>query len=304
MIRSLIVRLLLVIAPAALGLAVTAIWSAAGGGPPFYVLGSLTWLPFMIGLALAAVVGPALVTAQVLKGRAADGLQRELDEQSARHRRVLSRLDHELKNPIQGIRAALADEPSARQLASIDAQSQRLTSLITDLRRISEVEDTTLELTEIDITALVQEAMAGMRELPDATGRRITAALPRAPRPLPTIIGDEDLLFLVLANTLSNAVKYSRADDAIEVRGRAEDDQVILEIADTGRGIAADELALVWEELGRSRESHGIEGSGLGLPLVRAIVERHRGAVSLESWHGEGSTLTLRLPVAGPRPPR
>ena len=304
MIRSLIVRLLLVIAPAALGLAVTAIWSAAGGGPPFYVLGSLTWLPFMIGLALAAVVGPALVTAQVLKGRAADGLQRELDEQSARHRRVLSRLDHELKNPIQGIRAALADEPSARQLASIDAQSQRLTSLITDLRRISEVEDTTLELTEIDITALVQEAMAGMRELPDATGRRITAALPRAPRPLPTIIGDEDLLFLVLANTLSNAVKYSRADDAIEVRGRAEDDQVILEIADTGRGIAADELALVWEELGRSRESHGIEGSGLGLPLVRAIVERHGGAVSLESWHGEGSTLTLRLPVAGPRPPR
>ena len=304
MIRSLIVRLLLVIAPAALGLAVTAIWSAAGGGPPFYVLGSLTWLPFMIGLALAAVVGPALVTAQVLKGRAADGLQRELDEQSARHRRVLSRLDHELKNPIQGIRAALADEPSARQLASIDAQSQRLTSLITDQRRISEVEDTTLELTEIDITALVQEAMAGMRELPDATGRRITAALPRAPRPLPTIIGDEDLLFLVLANTLSNAVKYSRADDAIEVRGRAEDDQVILEIADTGRGIAADELALVWEELGRSRESHGIEGSGLGLPLVRAIVERHGGAVSLESWHGEGSTLTLRLPVAGPRPPR
>ena len=304
MIRSLIVRLLLVIAPAALGLAVTAIWSAAGGGPPFYVLGSLTWLPFMIGLALAAVVGPALVTAQVLMGRAADVLQRELDEQSARHRRVLSRLDHELKNPIQGIRAALADEPSARQLASIDAQSQRLTSLITDLRRISEVEDTTLELTEIDITALVQEAMAGMRELPDATGRRITAALPRAPRPLPTIIGDEDLLFLVLANTLSNAVKYSRADDAIEVRGRAEDDQVILEIADTGRGIAADELALVWEELGRSRESHGIEGSGLGLPLVRAIVERHGGAVSLESWHGEGSTLTLRLPVAGPRPPR
>lgn len=304
MTRSLIVRLLLVIAPAALGLAVAASWSAAGGGPPFYVLGSLTWLPFMIGLALAAVVGPAVVTAHVLSRRAADGLQRELDEQSARHRRVLSRLDHELKNPIQGIRVALADEPSARQLASIDAQSQRLTSLITDLRRISEVEDTALELTEIDITALVQEAMAGMRELPDATRRTITAALPRAPRPLPMIMGDEDLLFLVLANTLSNAVKYSRADDAIEVRGRAEDDHVILEIADTGRGIAADELALVWEELGRSREAHGIEGSGLGLPLVRAIVERHGGAVSLESWHGEGSTLTLRLPVAGPRPTR
>ena len=301
MTRSVIVRLLLVIAPVAVGLAVTSIWSAVGGGPPFYVLGSLTWLPFVLGLALAAVIGPALVTTHHLRPRAPAERQRALDEQAARHRRVLSRLDHELKNPIQGIRVALADEPSARQLASIDAQSQRLTSLITDLRRISEVEDTTLELAEIDVTALVQEAMAGMRELPDATGRRISVALPRAPRPLPTIIGDEDLLFLVLANSLSNAVKYSRADDAIEVRGRAEDDQVILEIADTGRGIAADELALVWEELGRSRESHGIEGSGLGLPLVRAIVQRHGGAVSLESWHGEGSTLTLRLPVGGPR---
>ena len=301
MTRSVIVRLLLVIAPVAVGLAVTSIWSAVGGGPPFYVLGSLTWLPFVVGLARAAGIGPALVTTPDQRRRAAEEQQRELDEQAARHRRVLSRLDHELKNPIQGIRVALADEPSARQLASIDAQSQRLTSLITDLRRISEVEDTTLELAEIDVTALVQEAMAGMRELPDATGRRISVALPRAPRPLPTIIGDEDLLFLVLANSLSNAVKYSRADDAIEVRGRAEDDQVILEIADTGRGIAADELALVWEELGRSRESHVFEGSGLGLPLVRAIVQRHGGAVSLESWHGEGSTLTLRLPVGGPR---
>src|SRR5699024_8649719 len=152
----------------------------------------------------------------------------------------------------------------------------------------------------IDTSSLVEEAVAAMAELPGADRRRVTVALPRAPRPLPHLVGDEDLLYLVLANALSNAVKYSEEQDAIEIRGREEDGTILLEIADTGHGIPADELETVWEELSRSRESRGIEGTGLGLPLVRAILERHSGAATLESWHGEGSTLTLRLPVAGP----
>lgn len=95
-------------------------------------------------------------------------------------------------------------------------------------------------------------------------------------------------------------MKYSVAGDAIEVRGRRTESEVVLEIADTGRGIAPEEMQSVWEELGRSREAHGIEGSGLGLPMVRAIIERHGGTATLQSWHGEGSTVTLRLPIAGP----
>src|SRR5699024_8769607 len=75
---------------------------------------------------------------------------------------------------------------------------------------------------------------------------------------------------------------------APEIRGREEDGTILLEIADTGHGIPADELETVWEELSRSRESRGIEGTGLGLPLVRAILERHGGRATLESWHGEG----------------
>ena len=113
-------------------------------------------------------------------------------------------------------------------------------------------------------------------------------------------MGDEDLLFLALVNVLTNAVKYSAPGDAIEVRGRAAEDVVVLEIADTGRGIAPEELDLVWEELGRAQEARSVEGSGLGLPMVRAIVERHGGTARLDSWHGEGSTLTLSLPAAGP----
>ena len=298
--RDLAVRLALGLGPLLLGLAASLVWLAAGGGAPVYVLGRLTWMPLLFGVAATAVLAPALLAAHRERRRAERARRHALEQLAARHRRVLSRLDHELKNPIQGIRVALADEPSDRQRASIDAQSQRLTGLLRDLRRLGEVEETALELAPIDTTALVEEAVDAMTELLGAGSRRVTVALPRAPRPLPPLVGDEDLLYLVLANALSNAVKYSEEQDAIEVRGREEDGMILLEIADTGRGIPADELGTVWEELSRSRESRGIEGTGLGLPLVRAILARHGGRATLESWHGEGSTLTLRLPVAGP----
>lgn len=286
--------------PVVLGLAISVIWWASGGEGTFYTTVPLAWLPLVVGLLIALWLLPVLVTVILLRRHGEQVRGRTLSEQTASRRRLLSRLDHEIKNPIQGIRAALADEPSDRQRASIDAQSRRLTSLLGDLRKIGEVEHTELELTTVDPAALVEEAVASIAEAPGATGRRIAVSLPTAPRPLPSIVGDEDLLFLALVNVLSNAVKYSGEGDAIEVRGRGVDDAVVLEIADTGRGIAPDELELVWEELGRSREARGVEGSGLGLPMVRAIIERHGGTARLDSWLGEGSTVVLTLPAAGP----
>ena len=289
-----------VVVPAVLGLALSVIWWAAGGDGTFYMTVSLPWLPFAVGLLISALLLPALVTLIAMRRHVEQVRRRTVQEQTASRRRLLARLDHEIKNPIQGIRAALADEPSERQRASIDAQSQRLTSLLGDLRKIGEVEHTALELTTIDPAALVEEAVATITEAPGAGERRIAVSLPTAPRPLPPIVGDEDLLFLALVNVLTNAVKYSAPGDAIEVRGRAAEDVVVLEIADTGRGIATEELDLVWEELGRAQEARSVDGSGLGLPMVRAIVERHGGTARLDSWHGEGSTLTLSLPTAGP----
>lgn len=280
------------------GMLISLLWLLLGGGPAYTVQGSLTWVPALLGL-LAALALVPLLMAVVLMRRGIDRARAEArQEHSQRRRRLMARLDHELKNPIQGIRAALADEPSDRQRRSIEAQAGRLTRLLGDLRKISEVEHMPLELTPVDTSALVEEVVAAARELPGAAERRFTLSLPRAPRPLPPVIADSDLLFLALSNLVGNAVKYSRPGDAIEVRGRAEDVAVVLEVADTGRGIPADEVELVWNELERSREARGTEGSGLGLPMVRAIIERHGGSAHLESWHGEGSTVTVRLPAA------
>lgn len=296
MTRSRLTRWLAIVLPVTAGILLSILWWLRGGGGAFYVVVDSTWMPALVGTMISGLLLAALVLISRGRRRHLAELHRAQREHSARQRRLLLRLDHELKNPIQGIRAALADEPSDRQRRSIDAQSRRLTSLIGDLRKIGEIEHTALEIGPVDPSALVREAVAATQELPDAGTRRFGVSLPRAPRPLPIVPGDEDLLFLALSNVLGNAVKYSSPQDEIEVRGRATEEHVILEIADTGRGIEPDELDLVWEELGRSRHARGVDGAGLGLPLVRAVLERHGGSASLESWPGEGSTVTLRLP--------
>lgn len=287
----------LIAVPALVGLLVSGVWAAAGDAPDFYVIGDLEWLPAVVGGVATVVLLVWVLAGELARRDARRHGEAALRSERDRQRRLLTRLDHELKNPIQGIRAALADEPSDRQRRSIELQSRRLTSLMGDLRKIGELEHTELELRPVDPTQLVEEVVAATRELAGAAQRRTSVALPRAPRPLPHINGDDDLLFLALSNVLANAVKYSAPGDAIEVRGRESEGWVVLEVADTGRGIRPEELELVWEELGRSREVREVEGSGLGLPMVRAIVGRHGGTASLESWHGEGSTVTIRLPA-------
>ena len=286
--------------PLLVGFIVSLVMLALGESREVYASLSLRWLPTLIGALIFLAALPALASWWYATGAVARAKAVVAAEEAASRRRLIARLDHEIKNPVQGIRAALADEPSQRQRESIDAQSRRLSSLLSDLRKIGEVEHTELEMSQINPDRLVAEAIDTVRDVPGAVERTFTVSLPTAPRPLPAFRGDEDLLFLCLVNVLTNAVKYSKPGDAIEVRGRATDSAVMLEVADTGNGIPDNELHLVWEELGRSVEVRGIDGSGLGLPMVRAIARRHGGEATLQSWHGEGTSVTLTLPIQGP----
>jgi two-component system OmpR family sensor kinase len=109
--------------------------------------------------------------------------------------------------------------------------------------------------------------------------------------------GDADLLSLAVANLLDNALKYTPPGGRVEVRARESGGSVVVEVADTGQGIAADELLQVWEEMYRSPAARSVPGSGLGLPLVRAVVERHGGRVQADSRVGHGTVFRLVLPV-------
>ena len=101
----------------------------------------------------------------------------------------------------------------------------------------------------------------------------------------------------VLANLLDNALKYTPDGGRVEISTWQEGPEAIVRVRDTGSGIHADELPHIWERLYRGDRSRTTRGLGLGLSLVRAIVEAHGGRVSVDSAPGTGSVFDVRLPV-------
>ncbi len=223
---------------------------------------------------------------------------------SERHE-FLGRLDHELKNPLMAMRAGLAnlagttlESPQQEIINSIETQTLRLSRLLTDLRKLAELEIRPIDCAPVDISELLQEVATVAEERPDADSRHIALTLPQAPWPLPMVSGDRDLLFLLFHNLVDNAMKFTQPGHTIELRAFEDGSKVVVEVADTGPGIPDVEVPLVWEELYRGENARGVPGSGIGLALVRAIVERHNGEVFLRSRVGKGTVFTIRLSTA------
>jgi two-component system OmpR family sensor kinase len=256
------------------------------------------------GLAVSAVLSSALGSWQAAGRRCRAQMDEARTQAAGERRRFLQRLDHELKNPLTAIRAGLANVAGDPGLAGqgetvkgIEAQVVRLSRLTSDLRKLAELEERPLERRPVDVAQLLEEAVAVARDQAPAGGRRLTLTLPQAPWPVPSVPGDWDLLFLATYNLLDNALKFSGEGDAIEVRAFEDGTFVAIEVADTGPGIPRDEIPRVWQELYRGEEARGVPGSGLGLALVRAIAERHGGRVRLRSRAGQGTVVTMRLPL-------
>jgi signal transduction histidine kinase len=231
--------------------------------------------------------------------------KREQREALAERRSFLRRLDHELKNPITAIFMGLANlKNSVRSteeqeyLEIIDAHTRRLQRLTSDLRKLADLKTMEMEMVPVDLAGLLQETLHYVQEIHAPEGRRFSLIVPEVPWPLPKVRGDHDLLQLAIHNLLENAVKFSQTDDAIELRATEDDSEVLVEIADTGRGIPDEEQQHVWQELYRGENARSVPGSGLGLALTRAIIERHDGNISLRSREFEGTVVSLRLPTA------
>lgn len=220
------------------------------------------------------------------------------------HRRFTERLDHELKNPLTTISANLANlratETSSDALASIDGisgQLARLVRLTDDLRKLAAFESAELTKEQVDVANLFEDLQVLCRAAPVFTDRELVLVLPAAPWPVRSILADGDLLQLALYNLLENAAKYSDAGDTIELRAAEDADKVRLTVADTGLGVAKDEQDLMFDELYRGRDVRNRAGSGIGLTLVRRIVEKHGWQLELASEQGRGTQITLIAPI-------
>lgn len=253
---------------------------------------------FMLGTFISIV----LVLIEWGKKMGSDEAYKDADE---RRRSFIRRLDHEVKNPLTGLRAALANlseaaSPQEREHAAVNARRDvsRLTRLLADLRKLSDLEERPLEHLPVYMPNILEEIVEASLSLPAYQGRVVNLLIANVP-PLPLITGDRDLLGLACYNLVENALKYSGPDKEVEVRAREEGRSVLIEVADGGAGISAEDLPHLCEELYRGANARGIDGSGLGLALTARIVDLHGGSLNVTSHQGErsGTIFSIQLPA-------
>ncbi len=262
---------------------------------------------FVSGMVVTLFFGAAYLGGRFKEERARKTIEQSRQESEHGRQRFIRRLDHEIKNPLTGLRAALVNlqeiqDPAERRKAAENANRavERLNRLLNDLRKLSDLEERSIEHMPVDISELLDDVVDAARTNPAYQGRDVNLFITKVPAPLPPVRGDRDLLSLAVYNLVDNALKYSSPDDSVEVRALEDGKAVVVEVADSGGGIHSEDLSKIFEELYRGSNARGTEGSGLGLALVSRIVLLHGGQIDVRSRQNgpHGTVFTVRLPEA------
>ncbi|HEX5709149.1 MAG TPA: GAF domain-containing sensor histidine kinase, partial [Pyrinomonadaceae bacterium] len=266
-------------------------------------------------VAVATHVGATLENARLIA---------ELREANRLKDEFLATLSHELRTPLTAITGWVdllgesetveSDEDLADGISAISASAVSLTQLITDLLDLSRIQRGVLRLERepFEVNQAVTNAVRTVRQA--ATARRHEIEMELTPR-LPHTIADAHRIQQVLWNLLTNAIKFTPQGGRITVRTRLEEEKarvgvgaedesrgarwIVIEIEDTGEGIAPEFLPFIWDRFRQADSSatrrHG--GLGIGLALVKELVEAHGGMVEAHSDSGKGSTFVVHVPV-------
>jgi len=260
---------------------------------------------FLAGLGITLLLLAIWIGVTSNSGRASRLVENAIRDAEQGRRRFLRRLDHEMKNPLTGLRAALvnlqeAQSKDERIRAGENAKraQERLSVLLSDLRKLADLEERQIERVRVDIPDLLNDVVDAARSIPMYEGRNINLFVTKVPSPFPCVIGDRDLLVLALYNLVENALKFTSLDEPVEVRALEDGKAIVVEVADSGAGILTEDLPKIFEELYRGSNARGIEGSGLGLALVNRIVTLHGGQIFVRSRqeNPRGTVFTVRLP--------
>lgn len=231
----------------------------------------------------------------------------------AQRKAMVSDVAHELRTPLSNIRGwleaaqdGLADTDPAL-IASLLEEAVQLQHIIDDLQDLAQADAGALRLhpEPVDVADLLGQVAAAHQAEAERAGVTLSVAVPK---PAPAVTADPVRLRQAVGNLLSNAVRHTPRGGRVDLRAHGEGvdgagdgpvSDVVVEVADTGSGIAAEDLPYVFDRFWRAERSRNRRtgGSGLGLSIVRKLVEAHGGSATAASTEGVGSTFTLRLPT-------
>jgi PAS domain S-box-containing protein len=218
----------------------------------------------------------------------------------------VANVSHELRTPltsIMGFTEILSDgavgelnEEQREYLAIVTRSSQRMLRLIDDLLLLSRLEtrSITIEVEPLDLAALLNESQLELSAGADFAGVTLNIATEDGP----PLVGDRGRLRQVIDNLVNNALKFTPDGGEVIVEAFREEDSWMLKVTDTGIGIPQDDLDQLFDKFFRASNADPkrTPGTGLGLTITKAIVEAHRGTISVESTQGSGTTFSVRLP--------
>ncbi|MDA0565321.1 HAMP domain-containing histidine kinase [Streptomonospora sp. S1-112] len=240
-------------------------------------------------------------------GAAFNEMSEHLQRLEEQRKAMVSDVSHELRSPLSNLRGWLEaaqdglTELDPQLMAMLVEETRLLQRIIDDLRDLALADAGKLRLSpeRVEAADLVAQAAASHRLAAESAGLRLTIDAEEGV----VLYADRTRVLQAVGNLLGNALRHTPAPGEITVRARGEGDEAVIEVADTGVGIAADDLPHVFSRFWRAEKSRNRKtgGSGLGLAIVRNLTELHGGRATVTSTPGKGSTFTLRLPLTGPR---